>query len=176
MDITTKAPSLSLVNQIVVLFALLAIVVLESILREFISLWGVAPAFLLASVVYLALQLGPRTVVGLAFAGGLILDLFSYHLLGSSAFALCIIGWLVGLMRGMVFRQNLLLYLAMVSASTFLFVLITNIINLIAWGEGVRLVEILWQVPLSCLLNFLAFLLLLPLVRRLLRGRLDRGK
>lgn len=173
--ITAKAPTFTLNDRVAVHLALLAVVLVQVVLREFISLWGVAPSLIIAATVFLALQLGPRAVVACALIAGLVFDLLSYHILGSSAFALCLTAWLVGFVRGLVFRQTLLLYLATICGATVVYTITISIINWLARGEGVMVLHLLWQIPLSCALNFIALLVLIPILKRVLKGRLSRG-
>jgi len=171
-----RAPAISARAWIVIYILALVIVLAQLTLGRLISIWGVAPSFILAFMICLTFQLGARSVLPVAFVTGFCADLFTYNLLGSSAFALCLVVWLVGLSRNIIYRKNLWLYLAIIASSTLINALVIRLIYWIYLGEEIFSQNMLWKLPLESLLNFLALMLLLPLTKRILKGRLNYGE
>jgi rod shape-determining protein MreD len=173
---SSRTPALSLRVWIAIYGLALLVVLAQLTLGKLFSIWGLAPSLVLALMVYLTLQLGAQSILPLALVSGLFADLFTFNLLGSSAFALCLTVWLVGLSRDIIYRKNLWLYLTIITAATLVNALVIRFIYWIYLGESVFTVSMLWKLPLESLLNFLVLLLLLPLVKQILKGKLNHGK
>lgn len=103
---------------------ILAGAVLQSTLLNHLAIVGVKPDLILLVVVFLGLFKGPTAGAIVGFSAGLIYDLTSSSLLGMNALSLTLVGFLVGLTRTRVYRENIVVQVALVFAAT----LVSNIL------------------------------------------------
>jgi rod shape-determining protein MreD len=113
---------------------ILASVVLQSILLNHLTIVGAKPDLILLVVVFLGLFKGSTGGAMAGFCGGLIYDLMSSSLLGLNALSLTLVGFLVGLIHGKVYGENIVLQVVLAFAATLmsniLFFLLSAIFHL----------------------------------------------
>ncbi len=99
--------------------------ILEMILANFLSHHIVKPDLVLIVVICFSFISGSEEGVVTGFAGGLLKDIFSIHLLGMNAMVKTIIGYISGIIKDRIFYQHLIW---MVTISAFIFTILNNII------------------------------------------------
>jgi len=103
---------------LIVAAVILASAVLQSTLLNHLTIVGVKPDLILLVVVFLGLFKGSTVGAMVGFCGGLIYDLTSSSLLGLNALSLTLVGFLVGLIQGKVYGENIVFQVALVFAAT----------------------------------------------------------
>jgi len=105
----------------IVIIALVTELALANILKFNI----VKPDLMLIVVICLSFIFGTEEGVTVGFAGGLLKDIFSVHLLGINALVKTLIGFIAGVIREKIFSQHLMW---VVTIFTFIFTFINNLI------------------------------------------------
>lgn len=98
----------------------------ELVLANLLGIHTVRPDFILIVVICLSFLSGTEEGVISGFAGGLLKDIFSVHVLGINALVKTVIGYLSGILREKIFYQHLLW---LVVISTFIFTIINNLLT-----------------------------------------------
>ncbi len=86
-------------------FSIVALV-LETSFFSRLQLWGAMPDLMLIAVVFTGLFRGPLYASSLGFIFGLLEDLFMGRLIGVNALSKMLIGYLAGMGKGHVFKEN----------------------------------------------------------------------
>lgn len=122
-------------------FILLGFLVLifQWMLGDLFSVYGITPSFLVVFIIYVGLQRGQVLGIWLGFTLGLVIDaLTSTSLMGITALALSIVGYLAGIFHGRIVRIPILLQYLLHTGFLIVFFLITVMITLqdSQWSVG----------------------------------------
>ena len=98
---------------------------IELVIANLLGMNAIKPDFILIVVICLSFLSGSEEGVIVGFAGGLLKDIFSVHILGINALVKTVIGYLSGILRERVFHQHLLW---LVAISTFVFTVINDLL------------------------------------------------
>ena len=109
------------VKAVVVIAALM----IELLLANIPGLNVIKPDLVLIVVICLSFISGAEEGLITGFAGGLLKDIFSVHLMGINALTKTLIGFIAGVIREKIFYQHLMW---LVAISTFIFTFINNLI------------------------------------------------
>ncbi|MDI3538036.1 MAG: rod shape-determining protein MreD [Bacillota bacterium] len=105
---------------LIIFGSMLGVLFLQSTLLNDLTFWGIRPDLVLILIGSIALNRGWGEGLLWGMVGGLLEDVFSSGLFGSHALAKTIIGFLLGLAEGQVFKENPLLPAVAILLGTFL--------------------------------------------------------
>ena len=103
----------------------IAALMIELLLANIPGLNVIKPDLVLIVVICLSFISGAEEGLITGFAGGLLKDIFSVHLMGINALTKTLIGFIAGVIREKIFYQHLMW---LVAISTFIFTFINNLI------------------------------------------------
>jgi len=93
---------------------------IESTVFSAYHIWGITPDLILIFVVFISVLDGRRAGAIYGFACGLLLDLYLARYIGVNALSLGLTGYLIGLLRRLVYPEHLLAPLLGVAAGSLL--------------------------------------------------------
>jgi rod shape-determining protein MreD len=108
----------------------------SSPLSQHVTLKGVSPDFLLITISLAAFLLGPNRGMVIGFLTGLIVDIIGGGLLGISAFAYTVVGYLVGLVGQKVFGNSVVITISLLFTVTLIKAAILGMLAVIFLQPG----------------------------------------
>ena len=103
----------------------IAVLMIELVLTNLLAFDAIKPDLILIVVICLSFISGTEEGVITGFAGGMLKDIFSVHLLGINALSKTLIGFIAGTIREKIFYQHLMW---LVAIFTFIFTFMNNLI------------------------------------------------
>jgi len=117
----------------------LLVLIFQWMLGDIFSIYGITPSFLVVFIIFVGLTSSQLAAIWLGFFLGFILDaLTNTQLLGISALALSITGYLAGIFQGRIVRVPILLQYLLYLGFLIVFFIVTVMVSLqdSAWATG----------------------------------------
>jgi len=146
-------------------FVLLIMTVLTIVIRYVFSIDIYRPNLVIPTIVYLSLIAPTGTVIWLSFTGGIILDLFSYTSIGSYTIPLILLGWILCLVRDLIYRRVWYIYIIATAITTMIVSIFIYIITSYYFKTELIFTITTKDILLNMLVDSVSMLILLPVFK-----------
>jgi len=148
---------------------LLIMAVLTILIRYVFSIDVYRPNLVIPTIVYLSLIAPTGGVIWLSFTGGILIDIFSYTVIGSYTIPLILLSWLLCLIRDLIYRRVWYIYIIATAITTMIVSIIIYSITSYCFKTELLFTITTKDILFNMLIDSAAMILLLPLFRLFLK-------
>ncbi|MGQ9707031.1 MAG: rod shape-determining protein MreD [bacterium] len=139
------------------------------IIRFMFSIDTYRPNLVIPIIVYLSMIAQAGTVIWFSLIGGLILDIFSYTIIGSYTIPLIILGWLICLIRDLIYSRTWYIYIVATALTTMIVSIIIYLITSYYFKIELDLIITAKDILFNMLVDSISMLILSPIFKFFLK-------